>query len=162
MPDLIYRMLSQVSSMRERIAQEVTAMQAQEITSTQADHMLVEVIRVRALPASWLPKVLQAWENPSHEKFRLQTTWSQLNTFTGIHKSLKSSPRRGRGSQADVAHSEGYLARLSGYPKQAIRSLGRPFHRMPAATELFGGNLDDGSDVSCSATNSRATSRHWL
>jgi hypothetical protein len=91
LPDLIYRMLSQVSSMRERIAAEVVSMQARELTPMESDHLIVEAIRVRAVSASWLPKVLQGWEKPHHEEFRSRTAWSLFNAFTEIQKGL--SPR---------------------------------------------------------------------
>src|SRR5687767_12638758 len=58
LPDLIYRMLSQVSAMRERIDAEITALKAQVLGSHRGHHLMVEAIRSNILPASRLPKVM--------------------------------------------------------------------------------------------------------
>jgi hypothetical protein len=91
LPDLIYTMLSQVSSMRERIDGEVAAVKVRELRPTEADHLLVEAIRCQVLPASWLPKVLEAWEKPRHREFEPRVAWSLFNAFTEVQKDL--SPR---------------------------------------------------------------------
>ena len=109
LPDLIYRMLSQVSSMRERIAQEVAAMKARELSAPEADHLIVEAIRTHVVPASWLPKVLSAWEEPRHAEFAPRTAWSLMNAFTEILK--------GQGPRAQM---EGSL-RLSAVVRGELR-----------------------------------------
>jgi len=91
LPDLIYRMLSQVSSMRDRIDGEVAAMKAQVLQPAQAHHLMVEAIRAHVLPASRLPKVLEAWEEPKYEEFKARSAWSLFNAFTEIQKS--NAPR---------------------------------------------------------------------
>lgn len=91
LPDLIYRMLSGVSSMRERIDQEIEAMKARSVTRSVAHHLMVESVRANVLPASRLPKVIEAWERPAHEAFRSRTAWSLFNAFTEVQKS--SAPR---------------------------------------------------------------------
>jgi len=91
LPDLIYRMLSKVSSMQSRIQDEITSMKARGLSAETADHLMVEAVRKNALPASNLPKVIQAWEKPRHEEFTPRTAWSLFNAFTEIQKSR--SPR---------------------------------------------------------------------
>ncbi len=91
LPDLIYSMLSRVSSMRERIDGEIVAMKAREIEPATAHHLMVEAIRGNVLPASRLPKVLEAWEEPKHEEFAPRTAWSLFNAFTETQKT--ASPR---------------------------------------------------------------------
>jgi hypothetical protein len=88
LPDLIYRMLSQVSSMRERIDGEVAAMKLHELPPTQAHHLMVEAIRANVLPASRLPKVMEAWEEPKYEEFAPRTAWSLFNAFTEVQKGV--------------------------------------------------------------------------
>jgi hypothetical protein len=56
-----------------------------------AHHLIVEAIRANVLPASRLPKVLGAWEEPKHEEFRSRTAWSLMNAFTEVQKGV--SPR---------------------------------------------------------------------
>ncbi|MBP6965780.1 MAG: DUF932 domain-containing protein [Armatimonadetes bacterium] len=91
LPDLIYRMLSKVASLQGRIHAEVAAMKARELLPEKADHLIVEAIRRRALPASNLPRVLDAWDRPRHEEFMPRTAWSLYNAFTETAKSR--SPR---------------------------------------------------------------------
>jgi hypothetical protein len=86
LPDLIYRMLGQVSSMREWIDGEIAAMKVRELPPAHAHHLMVEAIRENALPASRLPKVLEAWEEPRHEEFAPRTAWSLFNAFTEVQK----------------------------------------------------------------------------
>lgn len=86
LPDLIYRMLSQVSSMRERIDGEIATMKVRELPPAHAHHLMVEAIRANVLPASRLPKVLEAWEEPRHEEFAPRTAWSLFNAFTEVQK----------------------------------------------------------------------------
>ena len=91
LPDLIYRMLSKVSSMQSRIHAEIAAMKGRDLTSETADHLMVEAVRRNVLPASNLPKVIAAWEKPAHEEFAPRTAWSLFNAFTEVQKSR--SPR---------------------------------------------------------------------
>jgi hypothetical protein len=53
--------------------------------------MLVESIRRNVIPASNLPKVIEAWETPTHADFEPRTAWSLFNAFTEVAKS--SSPQ---------------------------------------------------------------------
>lgn len=91
LPDLIYRMLSQVSSMQSRIDAEIGAMRSWKVTTEAADHLMVEAVRRTVLPASQLPKVIAAWEQPAHEEFAPRTAWSLYNAFTEVQKGR--SPR---------------------------------------------------------------------
>ena len=86
LPDLIYRMLSQVSSMRQRIDGEIAAMKVRELPSAHAHHLMVEAIKGNVLPASRLPKVIEAWEEPRYEEFQPRTAWSLFNAFTEVQK----------------------------------------------------------------------------
>lgn len=91
LPDLIYRLLSQVSSMQSRIHAEIAAMKERDLAPETADHLMVEAVRRSVLPASHLPKVIAAWERPAHEAFAPRTAWSLFNAFTEVTKSR--SPR---------------------------------------------------------------------
>src|SRR6266850_7619181 len=69
LPDLIYRMLSQVSSMQERNDGEIAAMKVRELPPARAHHLMVEAVKANVVPASRLPKVIEAWDEPKHEEF---------------------------------------------------------------------------------------------
>lgn len=86
LPNLIYRMLYQVSSMRERTDGEIAAMKMRDLPQAQAHHLMVEAIRANVLPASRLPKVIEAWDEPRHEEFAPRTAWSLFNAFTEVQK----------------------------------------------------------------------------
>ena len=93
LPDLIYRMLSQVQTMQERTVAEIAAMKARELEPRDADHLMVEAIRGNALPASLLPKVLERWEKPAQpELFGGRNAWLLFNAFTEVFKTR--SPRQ--------------------------------------------------------------------
>ena len=53
------------------------------------DH--VREVRSRVLPASRLPKVIEAWEEPPHPEFAPRTAWSLFNAFTEVQKA--NAPR---------------------------------------------------------------------
>jgi hypothetical protein len=76
LPDLIYRMLSGVSSLQSRIHAEIAEMKECELHVKSTDHFMVEAVRQNALPASQLPKVIDAWEKPRHEELAPRTAWS--------------------------------------------------------------------------------------
>lgn len=91
LPDLIYRMLTQVASFRARTEGEIAVMKQRELQPATAHHLMVEAIRANVLPASRLPKVIEAWEEPAHAEFTPRTAWSLFNAFTEV---AKSSPPR--------------------------------------------------------------------
>jgi hypothetical protein len=86
LPDLIYRMLSQVSALRDRHELEIRDMKAFAMGPERAHHLMVEVVRATILPASRLPKVLEAWEEPRHDEFRSRSAWSLFNAITEVLK----------------------------------------------------------------------------
>lgn len=86
LPDLIYRMLSQVSSMRERIDGEIAAMKVRELPQAHAHHLMIEAVKGDVVPASRLPKVIEVWEEPEHEDFAPRTAWLLFNAFTEVQK----------------------------------------------------------------------------
>jgi hypothetical protein len=86
LPDLIYRMLSQVAAMRERTDGEIAAMKVCELQPAAAHHLMVEAIRLNVLPASRLPKLIEAWEESVRPEFLPRTAWSLFNAFTEVQK----------------------------------------------------------------------------
>jgi hypothetical protein len=107
LPDLIYQMLSSVSSLRERQNAEIAAWRAHDLTPADAHHLMVEAIRAKVLPASRLPKVLEAWEQPAYPEFQPRTAWSLYNAFTELAKS-----RSPRGQMEDTLKVTGVFRRV--------------------------------------------------
>jgi hypothetical protein len=54
---------------------------------------MVEAIRGNVLPASRLPTVIEAWEEPAHTQFVPRTARSLFNAFTEVQK---GAPARAR------------------------------------------------------------------
>jgi len=92
LPDLIYRMLSQIQAMKARTDEEIAGMKVLPMPQERAHHVMVEAVKTMVLPASRLPKVIVAWEEPAHEQFEARTAWSLFNAFTEVLKA--GAPRQ--------------------------------------------------------------------
>jgi hypothetical protein len=86
LPDLIYRMLSQVTVLKARTDEEIAGMKVQPLSQERAHHLMVEVVWAGLMPASRLPKVIEAWEDPRYPEFKPRTAWSLFNAFTEVLK----------------------------------------------------------------------------
>lgn len=62
------------------------------VSQERAHYLMVEGVQSGVLPASWLPKVIEVWEEPRHEEFKPRTAWSLFNAFTEVQKG--ASPRQ--------------------------------------------------------------------
>src|SRR6266850_4444312 len=69
LPDLIYRMLSQVTVLKARTDEEIAGMKLLPMPPARAHHVMVAAIRAGISPASRLPKIIQAWDEPKHQEF---------------------------------------------------------------------------------------------
>lgn len=87
LPDLVYRLLSQVGPFRERQDGEIAAWKQYTLQAATAHHLMIEAVRASAIPVSRLPHVIEAWEKPKHEAFALRSAWSLYNAFTEVQKS---------------------------------------------------------------------------
>lgn len=95
LPEMIYKMLTAVSVMKERMHAEIGAWQQFRMDAQLAHHLMVEGIRRDVLPASLLPKLLELWDKPPHEEFQPRTAWSLFNAFTELGKTR--APRQQMG-----------------------------------------------------------------
>lgn len=91
LPDMVYRMLSRVCDQRGRIDLEISTMKERGLNAVEADHLIVEAVRRRAITPSRLTRVLQEWERPKHSEFSSRTAWSLFNAFTEVLRGC--SPR---------------------------------------------------------------------
>jgi hypothetical protein len=76
----------------------VEAYKAQRIRDKTAHDVMIRAVESRALPVTALPTVIQEWQEPQHDEFRLdgKTAWRLFNAFTeGLKgRSLTSLPKR--------------------------------------------------------------------
>lgn len=84
LPDLIYQMLSAVSSMKEKLATEIEMMKATDLSAERAHHLMMLAVRRNALPASKLPKVIEFYDELDNSDFAPMTAWSLFNSFTAV------------------------------------------------------------------------------
>lgn len=87
LPDLIYRMLSEVSSMRERMDAEITHFKGVQVDFPDFAEILVRACMRDAMPFSYLPKVIEAWDKRERPEFKEPNAWSLLNVCTEVMKS---------------------------------------------------------------------------
>lgn len=87
LPDLIYRMLSEVSSMRERMDKEIAQLKRVPVEFPEFAEILVRACMRDALPFSYLPRVIEAWQKRERPEFREANAWSLLNVITEVMKS---------------------------------------------------------------------------
>jgi len=83
LPELVYNMLSSVSSLQSKMAFEIEHMRDMELSEPRAHDVMVRVARARALPASQLPKVIEHWEEMHSNEFG-PTGWGLFNAFTAV------------------------------------------------------------------------------
>lgn len=86
LPELVYRLLTQATKLRERTDGEIAAMKRHALDERTAHHLMLLAMRTGAIAASRLPLVLEAWLFPQHEEFQPRTAWSLFNAFTEIQK----------------------------------------------------------------------------
>jgi len=84
LPDLIYRMLSDVSAMKVKLADEISVMKGTRLTKSQAHDIMVRAVRENALPASKLPQVIAGYDDLDNSDFDPETAWSLFNAFTAV------------------------------------------------------------------------------
>jgi hypothetical protein len=71
---------------------------------------MVEAVKGNVLPASRLPKVIEAWEEPKHEEFAPRTAWSLFNALHRDAEVCFAEGTDGGKSQAQFALSPGAIA----------------------------------------------------
>jgi hypothetical protein len=84
LPELIYNMLSSVSAMKAKMADEIEVMKDTHLTRGQSHHVIVEAIRGGAFPASRLPKLIEAYGQTDSSDFEAGTAWTLFNSFTAL------------------------------------------------------------------------------
>ena len=84
LPDMIYRMLTAVSSMKSKMDDEIAVMKGTRLTRGQAHDVMVRAIRSNALPASRLPLVIAGYDELDSSDFEPETAWALFNSFTAV------------------------------------------------------------------------------
>jgi hypothetical protein len=66
------------------------------LTEMQVHDILVRAMLAKAMPNSYITKVLNEWHEPQHDEFQPRTLWSLQNAFTEVFKgtNVLETPRR--------------------------------------------------------------------
>ena len=75
-------MLMSVSLMKENLLAEIERMKQRTLTVALAHHLMVLALRSGALPASQLPKVIEAYDDLDNPEFSPRSAWALFNAFT--------------------------------------------------------------------------------
>ena len=87
---MVYKLLSGVSALQSLIKNDIDMMKETPLDDTAAHHLMVMSVRQNALPASKIPKVIEAWDGGLADQPQ-RTAWNLYNAFTGVQKTR--SPR---------------------------------------------------------------------
>jgi len=88
LPNLVAAAVSQTHVMRDNMEARFDAYRDRRLTGRQADHLIVEMLRRGAINTSRVEKVVQEWDEPSHD-FGPRTAWRLHNATT---EALKGVP----------------------------------------------------------------------
>lgn len=97
LPGIIAAGIGKIADMRVDQDRRIQAYKVTELTDTQADHLIVQMVRERILVPSHVGKVINEWDNPRHHEFRQDgmTAWRLFNACTEILKDTPMAlPRR--------------------------------------------------------------------
>jgi len=98
LPGIVNEAVGRLNDLRVEQDHRVEAYKAQRIRDKTAHDVMIRAVESRALPVTALPTVIQEWQEPQHDEFRLdgKTAWRLFNAFTeGLKgRSLTSLPKR--------------------------------------------------------------------
>lgn len=115
LPSLIGAAVSQTALMRDNMDDRFSCYQDRRLSTKQADHLIVEALRNGAINTSRVEKVVQEWDEPSHD-FGPRTVWRLHNAVT---EALKGAPLHDIPNRTMQLHA--ILDRAAGFtPKMAI------------------------------------------
>lgn len=73
------------------------AYKAKELTDRDAEHLMIEMLRKDVISATKMPKLVQQWDTPDHEEFKVgKTAWRLFNAATETLKGVGMAALPGR------------------------------------------------------------------
>ncbi len=90
------RAVGKLGDMSKHQDQRFTAYKQHELTDSQADHLVVQMLRNQIIVARQIPHIIDEWDNPSHPEFAAdgRTAWRLFNAVTEASKGrLQALPR---------------------------------------------------------------------
>jgi hypothetical protein len=79
---------------RQHASQRITQLQAWELSTQEADSLLLRSFEAGIVSSRLLPDVIRAWRNPRHPELAGRNAFSLLNCFTEtLKETQKSNPQ---------------------------------------------------------------------
>jgi hypothetical protein len=73
----------------------VNSLKTLEMTDTQANDIVIDMMDQKAIAPSKIPAVLEQWRTPNHTEFNDRNAWSLYNAFTEVFKGRRMDDRIG-------------------------------------------------------------------
>ena len=111
LPPLIAKAMSSTKALALEMDHRFEAYQTANLSAKEADHVICNLVRVGAVSASKIEKVIEEWDEPSHD-FGGRTAWRLFNATTEALKgsALHLLPRRTMLLQKQLDDMVGFLA----------------------------------------------------
>lgn len=96
---LVDAAVGRINALRMSQDERIAVYKQTELSQSQTDHLLIELLRARVVTATKIPKILKEYENPSHPEFEKEgfTSWRFFNAVTEHLKGgLADLPRVGQ------------------------------------------------------------------
>jgi len=85
--------VSSLASYQAASAAWIEKLQTWQLTSDQADAIILRSYEQGLIGSRLLPELIHEWRNPKHEQFRVQTGWALWNAFTAtLRKRQEDQP----------------------------------------------------------------------
>jgi hypothetical protein len=93
-PELLHRMVAQLPEILTLRAQQIDDFKLRQLTDTQADALMTNLVRQHVVPSSKLSELITEWDTPRYEEHAEDglTLWRMHNAVTEV---LKPSEKRG-------------------------------------------------------------------
>ena len=86
LPHVTHRAISRLHGFYANQNKQIAAYKQYELTDDRARSLMVEGVKRGVIGCTHLPKVLEQWENPSHEEFEEPNLWRLFNAVTEVAK----------------------------------------------------------------------------
>jgi len=97
LPGVVAAGIGKIADMRVSQDRRIQSYKTTELSPSQADHLIVQMVRERILVPSHVGKVVNEWDSPRHHEFREDglTAWRLFNACTEVLKATPMAlPRR--------------------------------------------------------------------
>lgn len=89
LPNLIQNAVGRIGKMRVRQEERFLAYQQTPIEDKEADHFIIQAMRNRVIPVTYIQDVVKEWYEPSHPEFDQSNLWRLFNAFTEVNKEVE-------------------------------------------------------------------------